>query len=194
MSYTPNQEKFIIDTTGQITGNQLVDATITETKIANSAITESKIASSAVTEVKIGSAAVTEAKIGSAAVTTAKIANVAVDNTKIASAAVTSTKLATGATERDWVLARTAAASVGVVGSYAMLADTTLGTGFTYAPGATISGSNVFFGGIGYSSASPTTYKFSTTPSGTWRCMGYFDADSATLTVVSAITLWIRIS
>ena len=70
--------------------------------------------------------------------------------------------------ERDWVLARNSEAGVGEIGTYALLKS----AGFSdISPGATTAGS-----GLRYSTAGGT---ISTTPSGTWRCMGFVDISGA---------------
>ena len=94
--------------------------------------------------------------------------------------AVTSDKLAETTNERDWVNGRTAASSVGAVGTYAMLV---LVSGSIRNPGQTVSGSS-----LRYSNANGQT---GSTPSGTWRCMGLTTAVGTTAT---ATTLWLRIS
>ena len=88
-------------------------------------------------------------------------------------------KLQAGDAERDWVLARCAAASVGAVGTYAMLGPSSSGVGA--APGGTVAGSN-----LRYSTASGTLH--TNGPSGTWRCMGYMRDNTAD------VTIWLRIS
>ena len=119
------------------------------------------------------------------AVQTNGIFNSAVTNAKIANGAVNSAKLATGTNERDWVLARTAGASAGAVGTYAFLVKT---SGGALGAGGTIAGSNLryaalVFGnshnhGFSYPAGNilPATTSHGTssgTPSGTWRIMGY---------------------
>lgn len=76
------------------------------------------------------------------------------------------------------VLAAAAGASAGAVGTYALLR--TLGSG-SIGAGTTISASNLRY--------ADTTggYQTSTTPSGTWRCMGFTGASDRT-------TLWLRIA
>ena len=108
-----------------------------------------------------------------------------IETNAIQNSAVTSAKLATGTNERDWVLARTAGASTGAVGTYAFLVKT---TGGALGAGGTIAGSNlryaalVFFNshnhGFSYPNnnilpASTSHGTSSGTPSGTWRIMGY---------------------
>jgi hypothetical protein len=92
---------------------------------------------------------------------------------------------AAGAVTTTQVLNATAAAAVGAVGSYAFLAPPSP-TGFVsnfYFPGTTVAGSNLRYAGVGYDkygSYSPAVPNISTdsTPSGTWRCMGFSIASS----------------
>lgn len=94
----------------------------------------------------------------------------------IADSQVTTTKLASG--ERMTtanVIAATAGASTGAVGSYAMLLKPT--------SGAAIEGSTVAGSSLKYSNSDNTA---NTGPAGTWRAMGYCPQNSA--------TVWLRIS
>lgn len=110
--------------------------------------------------------AITEGAVGAPKIQTAAITD----------ANVTAVKLATGTNERDWVLARTAGAAVGAVGTYA-LAKRTTATG--NIAGDTVAGSNLQYadtaGNVPVGALS-----------GTWRCMGYSLAGDP--------TLWLRIS
>lgn len=102
--------------------------------------------------------------------------------------------LATGNNERDWVLARTAGAAVGAVGTYAWLGET---NAVATAPGGTRAGSSLRY--VGISSDQPWTLFSSnlfvpphtSTPSGTWRCMGHALSTNADR---FPATLWLRIS
>lgn len=85
-------------------------------------------------------------------------------------------KLQAGATEINWVLARTASAGTSAVGSYAFLA--TFGS-FTTSAGGTRSGAD-----LRYSSGAGD---ISGTPPGTWRCMGYVIGSNSA-------SLWLRIA
>lgn len=82
----------------------------------------------------------------------------------------------TGTTERDWVLARTAGANVGAVGSYATAKQA---TGTTVSTGGVTAGSN-----LRYSDSSSNA---GGSLPGTWRLMGnsYVSGESST---------WLRIS
>jgi len=105
------------------------------------------------------------------------------------------------------VLAATAGASVGAVGTYAFLIRTS-GSG-TISPGSTFAGSSLGYqGGPILRNHSGNIYRFSGTaapnigtggsPSGTWRCMGYAPFVSYTsgddTIEYSAGTLFLRIS
>ena len=101
----------------------------------------------------------------------------------------------------DWVLARTAEASVGAVGTYAYLRRNS-----NSAPGDTVSGSNLTYAGglnsvsVDETGAAVENFSFQagsgSSPSGTWRAMGRIQP-SATSNIsasASAATLWLRIS
>jgi hypothetical protein len=90
--------------------------------------------------------------------------------------------LKTGNPERDWVLDRTASASVGAVGTYAFVYLG--GTGFT--EGSTRAGSSLHYGGIFTDIISPDTAppsasatRGAATLAGTWRIMGRVNSGSA---------------
>lgn len=86
----------------------------------------------------------------------------------------------------DWVNLRIAASAVGAIGTYACLLpkDTTTGN---LAPGSTLSGSSLLYGDA---SATASTIGPSS-PSGTWRLMGYqIDAGGLNRYRVS---VWLRI-
>lgn len=93
---------------------------------------------------------------------------------------------------RDWVLARTAAASVGAVGTYAFLIGD---AGNDFTAGSTYAGSVLQYGGV-YSDSFPVGNTIrngssATAPSGTWRAMGTaVGSDSAH----ACLTLFLRIS
>ncbi len=132
---------------------------------------------------------VVEAMINALAVTGAKIGAGAVTEPKLGAGAVTKDKLAAGTDERDWVLARTAGAVAGSVGTYAMLASTT-----SYDIGDTAAGSSLKYAGLSgtaYSTSTQVVYDGSTLPTGTWRCMGRCQLLAGNDYVVS---LWLRIS
>jgi hypothetical protein len=107
--------------------------------------------------------------------------------------------LDTTADEKNWVLGRIIEASVGDVGTYAWLGET---TATSTAPGATRAGSNLRYVGVNKiavswsgASANLTGGLFTVTPAGTWRCMG----SSLTFTVPELgatypATLWLRIA
>lgn len=98
----------------------------------------------------------------------------------IANGAVTAEKLATGNQERNWVLARVAAAPLGAVGTYASLViadevvDAVWPTGgiATSNEGDTRPGSDLRWSPTDLSGSGFQPPVSSTSPSGTWRCMG----------------------
>lgn len=101
--------------------------------------------------------------------------------------------LATGNNERDWVLARTASAAVGAVGTYAWLYDNEFRI---TNPGEARAGSQLRYAGVSLSANSGTTDGFfsGTAPAGTWRCMGYSRGGGAALGNSKGFTEWLRIS
>jgi len=106
-----------------------------------------------------------------------------------------------GTPTTDQVLTATAGASVGAVGTYAFLGETSV---TTTGPGGTRAGSALRYGGAGkrgnsWSSgdwAGNETFGGSSAPSGTWRAMGYSVSRSATTydPGVYGATIWLRIS
>lgn len=92
-----------------------------------------------------------------------------------------------GTNERGWVLARIAAAAVGAVGTYALCSGNNVpSTGLD--PGDTISGSY-----LNYSDTTAGKYTTST-PSGTWMCMGRSVASYDETHYNGSPTLFLRIS
>jgi hypothetical protein len=127
--------------------------------------------------------AVTSSKIENNAVTSSKIKNDAVTSSKIEDNAVTSSKLGTSNSIRDWVLARTAAASAGAVGTYALaFNNASSSAGF----GSTTAGSNLRPTDVAADDRGTPTL------SGTWRCMGR--AASSVSFFEERTTVWLRIS
>lgn len=106
---------------------------------------------------------------------------------RIVNAAVTdgtlgAEKFQTGTTERDWVLARSAAASVGAVGTLALLKNQ---SNPAVTPGSTVAGSSLVY-------ASAAGSDNATSPAGTWRAMGY--AEASTEPNANRTTSFLRIS
>ena len=106
--------------------------------------------------------------------------------------------LDTTSNERDWVLARTAAATAGAVGTYMLLMTRNNSGAGDEAAGTTRAGSTLI--PFGFRSddvnengtAQILTSRFVV---GTWRCMGYSPAIGVIGTAArSAGTLWLRIS
>ena len=89
---------------------------------------------------------------------------------------------------RDWVLARTALADVGAVGTYALM----MRAEFSAAPGATAAGSSLRYSGTEFTySGYVTLVSSAATPAGTWRCMGN---SSVGIPGDRCLTLWLRIA
>jgi hypothetical protein len=108
---------------------------------------------------------------------------------RITDAALSTTVTSAGT---NWVLARTAGASVGAVGTYAFLGRVV--TAAT-AEGTTVAGSGLRFGGVRHNDGtwnnntqSANALGSQTAPAGTWRCMGRCNISGAIGTV------WLRIS
>lgn len=116
--------------------------------------------------------------------------------------AVTAPKLATGNQERDWVLARVAAAPLGAVGTYASLviADAVAGLGgvATSNEGDTRPGSDLRWSPTDLSGSSGQPPVSSASPSGTWRCMGRavtaIIAGDMDFRITRRPSLWLRIA
>jgi hypothetical protein len=120
-----------------------------------------------------------------------------VTEAKIADGAVTAAKLAAGVISTTSVLAATAGATAGAVGTYAWAA--TINNNTRTAFGATLAGSSLQtqgINGIVGGTASRPVGADTTTLSGTWRCMGTkpnfegFSSDPNSRNM----TLWLRIS
>jgi len=127
---------------------------------------------------------------------------------KIEDAALDTTVTSAGT---DWVLARTAGATVGAVGSYALLRRNS-----SADPDDTIAGSELFYAGaLNAASAAGNfvddpgffvainVFAFAagalTSPAGTWRCMGRINITATSNPAdgtrsASGATLWLRIS
>ena len=99
------------------------------------------------------------------------------------------------AAESDWVTDRTAAATAGEVGTYALCA-VTANTDTDYSIGSTIAGSNLGYISFQWDSEGTSGgLAINGVPSGTWRCMGYSKNlyNSGSFYYKSA-TLWLRIA
>jgi hypothetical protein len=130
-----------------------------------------------------------------------------IETAGITDANVTAAKLATGNNERDWVLARTAGADAGAVGTYMLGWLNSTATPPTF--GATVAGSGLRPAGFsGNVSLFSTFTQFTgaatgdlfgsagtsrSVQSGTWRCMGEARQTSGSEGSYPH-TLWLRIS
>jgi len=123
--------------------------------------------------------AITEGAAGAPRIQEAALANGVASNRVLANGAVTAQKLAAGVNETTWVLGRNAGASVGAVGTYALLFKTSSSAA---NPGSVFGGSE-----LRYSSAAADSGGI---PSGSWRCMGYVPNNSG----ASGVTLWLRVA
>jgi len=96
------------------------------------------------------------------------------------------------------VLSLIAGASVGAVGTYAMMMR--VSSLATNNPGDTIAGSDLRYSGlqadgssgVGGGSATSAGYYSGVVPSGTWRCMGYSNYGGTSAT--QPVTVWLRIA
>lgn len=116
----------------------------------------------------------------------------------IANGAVTAAKLATGTSERDWVLARVASAPLGAVGTYASLVIADAVGIATSNEGDTRPGSELRWSPTDLSGSGSQPPVSSTSPSGTWRCMGravtaMVDVDMG-VRLTRRPSLWLRIA
>lgn len=109
-----------------------------------------------------GAPRVQNAAINNGAVTNAKLGGSAVTNPKVANRTLGAEKFQVGAAERDWVLARTAVAAVGAVGTYGLFE---IQTPVGVTEGQTIAGNSLRYSTAAGSGGSGG-------PSGTWRVMG----------------------
>jgi hypothetical protein len=103
-----------------------------------------------------------------------------------------------GTPTTDQVLTATAGASVGAVGTYAYLGETTT---VSTSPGGTRAGSNFRYAGTpkqgSWTDGNGRPFGAaggSGTPAGTWRCMGFSQYWADPYTANYGTTLWLRIS
>jgi hypothetical protein len=95
------------------------------------------------------------------------------------------------------VLAATAGATVGAVGTYAFLYDTTLAANTGRTPGATLAGSSLRYIGVPYLDGRRGEFATTPLPSGTWRLMGYSYGNGGCFCgglIDGRASLWLRIS
>jgi hypothetical protein len=92
------------------------------------------------------------------------------------------------------VLAATAGASAGAVGTYAFAA--TSNNTSSVAPGSTIAGSSLLYAGVRYNGSTGDTDVTTTTGalSGTWQAMGFKPVRTANIAASREATMFLRIS
>ena len=154
--------------------------------LANSANGAESVAAGAVDTAAIADANVTTAKIADVNVTQGKLADQAVNEAKLqVSNAPTNGYMLTAESGNTggltWAAAPTSSTTTGAVGTYALLVNK---TDFTSDQSSTKAGSNFYY------ASAVGNYRSFSSPTGTWRCMGYatnYDAAYAT-------TVWVRIS
>jgi hypothetical protein len=201
------------------------DGSVSTAKIADNAVVTAKIADSAVTLAKIqnigtnsilGRDTAGTGVVEVLSATTARTVIGANNASNLNTGTVGTARLASGTADAttflrgdqtwaaitapttDQVLTATASASVGAVGTYAMLKVS--GSTAT-TEGSTAAGSGLVYAGVltGYGHGSSTAGSLEgavgAAPSGTWRCMGRTGYTlTATVTVAGTATLWLRIS
>lgn len=127
--------------------------------------------------------AIAQGAAGAPKVTEAAMLANSIHGNRIRTSTLTATQLANGAGEVNWVLARTAGAAYGAVGTYALLRKN---TGTPADPNSTWAGSSLV-----PAPTSGVSEGFGS-PAGTWRCMGV--AQAFTQPAADRTTVWLRIS
>ena len=115
-----------------------------------------------------------------------RIQTAAIQDGAVTDAKLNATVTAAGT---NWVLARTATAGVGAVGTYAFLQST---NGTALSPGQTKAGSNLAYAGLFTEDGDSARVYSETAPAGTWRAMGRDPSQGSPAR--RGITLWLRIS
>ena len=123
--------------------------------------------------------AIAEGAAGAPGIASAALIDYPWGNEDIQDNTLDASKFQTGVNERDWVLARNAAATAGVIGTYALLKS----IGLVKTIGQTETSGNLSYASAGGGSSGA--------PSGTWMCLGYME--NADDNVSSDTTLWLRI-
>lgn len=195
-----------------ITTDKIIDESITLAKMTSDSVGTDQIIDENVTTAKLADAAVTDAKlaagaaisnIGPAGVALTNMANDSVDTDQLVDGCVTVDKLDPSAqVTTSSVLAATALAAIGSVGTYAFLTDASSAPGTTTNPGSTQAGSSLRYAGISGISGSgiwDVSYTVglgygvgytTSTPTGTWQAMGVCKNSGSN---DRSATLWLRI-
>jgi len=171
----------------------------TYTTIPNSDIDQdSPVTQPLMTSLRDNPIAITEGASGAPRIVNAAITDGTIQNAKIASSTLGAEKFQTGTTERNWVLARTAGASAGAVGTYAFLGHSSDNNTDTF--GETRAGSQLRPAGIrtynneyfdGTAPLADTDHAGQNLAlSGTWRCMGVARGGNG----IAGASVWLRIS
>jgi hypothetical protein len=168
----------------EIIPSTVVDGGITANKLASNAVTTAKIADSNVTGAKLENSGVTAGSYG----TSSAIPAITVD-AKGRVTSVTTNAVASAPTTAQ-VLSATAGASVGAIGTYAILSSY---SSSGRSPGYTHSGFDGYsaYANDGGNAGSCAQTWGGGSPSGTWRLMGNHTAASGLFQYAS---LWLRIS
>ena len=115
-----------VDVTGQITGTQISDNSITTSKISANAVTANEVAADAITANKIAANSITSAKIQTGAVSADAIAANSITSSKIATNAVTADAIAANAVSTSELAADSVTAGIiaaGAVSTSELAAD-----------------------------------------------------------------------
>lgn len=174
----------------------LTDATQT---LTNKSISASQVNSGTLDVARIPDLAAS--KITTGTVATARLGSGTANNTTFLRGDQTWQTISTTPTT-DQVLTATAGASVGAVGTYALMATNNTSV---YGPGATLAGSSLLYVGFGtntnwtFDAPNRTimgTGVYGGTATGTWRCMGHHRGTTSGygFNAVFGASLWLRIS
>jgi hypothetical protein len=168
------------------------DALVTTTSLADGALAATAEGRAKMADGFLAADATGRAKMQDSYVTTAKLADSNVTTAKLADLNVTTAKLATGEQMTTTnVLAKTAGAGVGAVGTYAFLVPSDAVADVN--PGNTRAGSGLrYTSGNGSGGNGP--HDIGTAPTGTWRAMGYSPVHTSGGDDWIHATLWLRIS
>ena len=169
-----------------VDSDQYVDGSIDTVHIADAQVTVAKMAANSVDSDQYVDGSIDTAHIADVNVTQAKIADQAINEAKMQISNAPTNGYMLTAQSGDtggltWAAAPTSSTTTGAVGTYAFLVNK---TDFTSDQSSTKAGSNFY-----YASASGSN-RSSSSPSGTWRCMGYSTNEGSSY----ATTVWVRIS
>jgi hypothetical protein len=174
---------------GTTGASQIQDGTVTTDKIANDAVTTAKIGNSQVTDAKV--AGIAASKITSGTVAVARLGSGTPGSGNFLRGDGSWQAVPASVPTTAQVLDATAGASVGAVGTYALLWDS---VNRTNNQGQTRAGSELIY--ANNSGDISDTGRSITAPSGTWQVMGVtgYVNGSANSSDAYRISVWLRIS